>query len=79
MTIESRYNLQRGAAAENRFSTADFSSDGSLIDKYILAKVQTRNNAEDRIILNPSAYNALVDQAAKDIEKKVVGLFKNWR
>ena len=37
-----------------------------------------RNNAGDRIILDPAAYDALVDQAAKDIEKKVEDLFKDW-
>ena len=79
MTIEARYNLQRGKAENNLFPAADYSSDGSLIDQYILARVQMRNNAGDRIILDPAAYDALVDQAAKDIEKKVEDLFKDWR
>lgn len=77
MTIEARYNLQRGKAENNRFSATDYASDGSLIDKYILAKIQMRNNIEERIILDPAAYDALVNQAAKDIEKKVVDFFKD--
>ena len=79
MTIEARYNLQRGIAENKLFPATDYTSDGSLIDQYILAKVQMRNNAGNRIILDPAAYDALVDQAAKDIEKKVEDLFKDWR
>ena len=78
MTTEARYNLQRGIKQNNLFPATDYSSDGSLIDQYILARVQMRNNAGDRIILDPAAYDALVDQAAKDIEKKVEDLFKDW-
>ena len=76
MTIEARYNLQRGKAQNNRFSATNYTSDGSLIDQYILARVQLRNNAGNRIILDPAAYDALVDQAAKDIEKRVYDLLK---
>ena len=76
MTIEARYNLQRGKAQNNRFPATNYTSDGSLIDQYTLAKVQMRNSAGDRIILDPSAFDALVDQAAKDIEKKVYDLLK---
>ena len=75
MTIEARYNLQRGKAENKHFPATDYSSDGSLIDQYILARVQMRNNAGDRIILDPAAYDALVDQAAKDIVKGVERLF----
>ena len=79
MILEARYNLQRGIAENKRFPATDYTSDGSLIDEYILAKVQMRNNAGNRIILDPAAYNALVDQAAKKKEKKVEDLFKDWR
>lgn len=79
MTIEARYNLQKGVTENKFFPATDYTSDGSLIDQYILAKVQMRNNAGNRIILDSAAYDALVDQAAKDIEKKVEDLFKSWR
>lgn len=79
MTIEARYNLQRGIAENKHFPATDYTSDGSLIDQYILAKVQMRNNAGNRIILDPSAYDALVNQAARDIEKEVEKLFKDWK
>ena len=79
MTIEARYNLQRGIPEDKRYSATDYTSDGSLIDQYILAKVQMRNRIAERIILNPAAYDALVDQAARDIEKKACELFKKWR
>lgn len=75
MTIEARYNLQRGKAENHHFPATDYSSDGSLIDQYILARVQMRNNAGDRIILDPAAYDALVNQAAKDIVTEVEKLF----
>lgn len=79
MTIEARYNLQRGIPENRLFPATDYTSDGSLIDQYILAKVQMRNNGQERIILDPAAYDALVNQAANDIEKEVEKLFKNWR
>ena len=50
-----------------------------MIDQYILARVQKRDNAGDRIILDSAAYDALVNQAAKDIEKEVEKLFKDWK
>lgn len=37
-----------------------------------------RNNAGDRIILDSAAYDALVNQAAEDIEKEFEKLFKDW-
>ncbi len=79
MTIQARFNLQRGIPENKLFPATDYTSDGSLIDQYILAKVQMRNNSQERIILDPAAYDALVDQAAHDIEKKVDELFKNWQ
>ena len=76
MTIETRYNLQRGKEENKRSFTHVSTSNEDLIDKYILAKVQMRNNAGNRIILDPAAYNSLVDQAAKSITKKVVDYLK---
>ena len=79
MTAEARYNLQRGSAQNKHFPATDYSSDGSLIDQYILARVQMRNNAGDRIILDAAAYDALINQAARDIEKEVAMFFKDWK
>ena len=71
MRIQERYNLQHGSPENKRFSAADYTSDRSIIDQYILARVQTRNNIEERIILDPSAYDSLVDKAAEDIAKQL--------
>lgn len=79
MTLQARWNLQRGVPENKIHSATDYTSDGSLIDQYILAKVQVRNKMQERIILDPAAYNALVDQAAADIGKRVEDLFKEWR
>ena len=79
MTIQARLNLQRGVPENKLFPATDYTSDGSLIDQYILARVQKRDNAGDRIILDSAAYDALVNQAAKDIEKEVEKLFKDWK
>lgn len=79
MTIQARLNLQRGVPENKLFPATDYTSDGSLIDQYILARVQKRDNAEDRIILDSAAYDALVNQAARDIEKEVEKLFKDWK
>ena len=75
MNIQARYNLQRGTPENKRFPATDYTSDGSLIDQYILARIQSRKNGQDRIILNPAAYDALVNQAAKDIVTEVEKLF----
>ena len=79
MTIQARLNLQRGVPENKLFPATDYTSDGSLIDQYILARVQKRDNAGDRIILDVAAYDALVNQAAKDIEKELDKLFKDWK
>lgn len=79
MTIQARLNLQRGVPENKLFPATDYTSDGSLIDQYILARVQKRDNAGDRIILDAAAYDALVNQAAKDIEKELDKLFKDWK
>ena len=75
MTIYARYNLQRGVPEDKRFSGTDYTSDGSLIDSYILAKVQMRKSGGNRIILDANAYDALVNQAATDIVKEIQKLF----
>ena len=79
MTIQARLNLQRGIPENKLFPATDYTSDGSLIDQYILARVQKRDNAGNRIILDAAAYDALVNQAAKDIEKELDKLFKDWK
>ena len=79
MTIQARLNLQRGVPENKLFPATDYTSDGSLIDQYILARVQKRDNAGDRIILDAAAYDALVNQAARDIEKELDKLFKDWK
>ena len=79
MTIQARLNLQRGVPENKLFPATDYTSDGSLIDQYILARVQKRDNAGDRIILDAAAYDALVNQAAKDIEKELDKLLKDWK
>ena len=79
MTIQARLNLQRGIPENKLFPATDYTSDGSLIDQYILARVQKRDNAGNRIILDAAAYDALVNQAAKDIEKELDKLLKDWK
>ena len=79
MTLQARLNLQRGVPENKLFPATDYTSDGSLIDQYILARVQKRDNAGDRIILDAAAYDALINQAARDIEKELDKLFKDWK
>ena len=64
MDMFARYNLQRGVKENSRFSSTNYASDFGLIDEYILAKVQMRQNRQERIILDPAAYNSLMYQAA---------------
>ena len=73
MDIYTRYSFQKGNS--NKYLSGNYSSDFNIIDQYILAKVQKKNNAQERIILDPAAYNALVDQVARDIEKAVEQVF----
>jgi len=42
MTIEARYNLQKGVPEDRRNAATTYTSDGSLSDEYILAKVQIK-------------------------------------
>ena len=77
MTIAARWNLQHGVPENKTYTHTNYNIESEL-DAYILAKVQLRNSLENRIILNPAAYNALMDQAAADIEKKLDDLFKDF-
>ena len=71
--IYTRYVYQRGNGS--KYLSSNYNSDFNIIDQYILAKVQMKNGGMDRIILDPAAYNALVDQVARDIEKAVEQVF----
>lgn len=76
MNIEARYNLQKGVPQNYRSEATTYNCDNE-IDRYILAKVQMRNAANDnRVIikeqdLQQTAHNAI--EAAID---EVIKAFK---
>ena len=71
MTIEARYNLQRGITEDNKHSSTRYNIE-SLLDAYILARA--KNN---RLILDAAntdkaieaAGEALVEAASKELDK----------
>ena len=71
MTIEARYNLQRGITEDNKYSSTRYNIE-SLLDAYILAR--RKNN---RLILDAAntdkaieaAGEALVAAAYKELDK----------
>lgn len=71
MTIEARYNLQRGKAEDNRYSSTTYNIE-SLLDGYILARAKSK-----RLILDAAntdkaiaaAGEALVEAASKELDK----------
>ena len=77
MTIEARWNLQHGIPENKTYSHTTYNIESPL-DAYILAKVQLRNGQGDRLIMDPAAYDTILDQAAKDIEKKIDDLLKDF-
>ena len=77
MTIQARLNLQRGISENRLYPATNYTSDGSLIDEYVLAKVRAKEQNQERLILNPAAYDAFINQAAADIIKQVEQAFKN--
>lgn len=42
MTVEARVNLQKGVPEDKRFPATDYTSDGSLMDNYLLMSVNAR-------------------------------------
>lgn len=61
MTIEDRYNLQRGKAEDNRYNSTIYNIE-SLLDAYILARA--KNN---RLILDAVNTDKAVDAAGKEV------------
>ena len=48
MTVEARVNLQKGVPEDKRFPATDYTSDGSLMDNYLLMSVNARKQILDR-------------------------------
>lgn len=89
MTVEARVNLQKGVPEDKRFPATDYTSDGSLMDNYLLMSVNARKQILDR-------YNAqeaekqrkraeaqeqaeIEKQTYQAIEKALDDIFKNWK
>ena len=77
MTLEARWNIQHNKKENKSYEWTDYTPD-SLLDRYILAKVEVRRNGEERIILDADAYNELIQTVEKNIQKALDSVLKSF-
>lgn len=67
MDIYQRYRIQKN-------QQNNFFNNNSAIDNYILAKIQMSDNSQ-RIILDPEAYDAMIESAAAAFVRRIQKYF----
>ena len=79
MTIQARWNIQHGIIENRDYEWTNYSVEDE-IDSYILAKIEIRNKYgnSNRIILDESAYDTIINNVEKNIEKAIDDLLKGF-
>lgn len=89
MTIEARFNLQRGVPEDKRFPATDYTSDGSFLDNYILEKARIHRKLNARLAeqrkkqeeahAQKEFEKEVEKQAEEFVEKTLTDLFKDFK
>lgn len=74
MTVEARYNLQKGVPEDTRFEATTYTSDGSALDNWLLARMKLRKQYEK--YMEQKQLEAFDKKLEKHIEKTIDGLLK---
>lgn len=68
MTVEARMNLQKGVPEDRRFPATDYTSDGSILDAFLLSQAKARS----QLIGRNNVWQAVEQRRRASIQDKKV-------